>query len=165
MARILLKVVCFCMFTSFLALASEKPYEAELKSSEAVKEEPRTLSLFPTPQQETPAITGSPKDKMLGESDTKTKTGCCSCAKNEEISKREDKVKAARLSMLTDVLIDKLQLQPKDLVLSESGRKEDQGEVELSKLPQGLLDQVQDVQQEEYYAWEKQTIQSGHNCK
>ena len=185
MVTILLQAACFYTIPCLLVLASqkvstEKFEKHEVKLSRDVL--PSAFSIWSTLNREPLVESGFeppndiseeklPDTEILNGKDTEGKPSCCSCGSGDSIAQKEEEVRAARLDMVTDILKDKLQLTSDESEWGDTDSDDTDVGVDagLSKLPQEVLDQtLQDYSEPEdddYYAWDKQTIEPGQNCE
>ena len=174
MVPALLRVVCFCMATHFWVLASER--EPGTKTDEVVGTNPAPFSLWSTLKREAQSFDDRNSEKfsngqILKQHDTNGKPACRSCGSDGSMTEREGEVKAARLNSITNMLLDKMRVPSDDLDKVSSDEKDYQGQATLPKLPPVLLNQRIDLDGDlepngdEYYAWDKQTIEPGKYCE
>ncbi|RUS90335.1 hypothetical protein EGW08_001933 [Elysia chlorotica] len=174
MVPALFRVVCFCMATYFSALASESSLEADIKMHGVDDRNPASFSLWSALKRVLQSKFEPLDERMdedfsngntLEQHDSNDQAACCSCGTDDAMAQREEEVRAAQLSRVTDILLDKMRFESDDLDKLSSVTKDNQMEITLPKLPPNLLDidSENDVGQDvdEYYAWDKQTIEPG----
>lgn len=152
--------------------AFKKTVHAKLGLPGDVRKKPSSASLITTfntdsianeTSEKRPDARDILKEEELIKSKSRAKYPCLACAKNKQLFEREEEVKAMRLSLVKELLRNKLHIYPKEKLDSETQHHTLSG-----KLPQYILDETQgkkdedDIVTDEFDAWDKQTIQYGH---